>query len=70
MSYWSKGYQGSPSDFVLNLHKLCFYFLKKNFGEVHFITDSESLDYFKSIPWTSISTDLDGLDTEYKNVGV
>jgi hypothetical protein len=68
MSYWSKGYQGNPSDFVLNLHKLCFYFLKKNFGEVHFITDSESFDYFKFIPWTSISTDLDGLTTEYENV--
>jgi hypothetical protein len=68
MSYWSGGYQSIPSEMVINLHKLSAYFLKLNFGEVHFITDTQSAEYFKDIPWSSVSTELDEIDISYSPV--
>jgi len=65
MSYWNVK---SPDKFIINCHKLSAYLLRKNFGEVHLITDSESLSYFKDIRWTSISTDLDILDKKYASI--
>ena len=65
MSYWSGGYRKTPDQFVINLHKLCAFYLNKNFKEVHFITDSKSLPYFKDIRFTSISLDFDTLPMEY-----
>lgn len=65
MSYWSGGYRKIPDQFIINLHKLCAFYLKKNFKEVHFITDNESLPYFKDIKFSSISIDLDDLPKEY-----
>lgn len=51
ISYWSGGYKKKPNDSVINLHKLCVFYLKKHFKEVHFITDSESIaeQYYLSI---------------------
>ena len=68
MSYWSGGYQNIPSELIINLHKLSSYFLRNFFGEVHFITDSKSIEYFKNIPWSSISTELDEINPEYGKV--
>jgi len=65
MSYWSGGYRKIPDQFIINLHKLCAFYLKKNFKEVYFITDSESLPYFKDIKFSSISVDFDDLPKEY-----
>ena len=65
ISYWSEGYKKKPNDSVINLHKLCVFYLKKHFKEVHFITDSESLPYFKDIKFTSVTTDFDSLLSEY-----
>jgi hypothetical protein len=67
MSYWSSGYKGEPNDLVINLHKLSSYFLLKNFGEVHFITDTKGLKVFQNLPWTSVSTDLDKVDVTYRD---
>jgi hypothetical protein len=68
MSYWSGGYRKIPDKFTINMHKVCAYFLKQNFGEVHLITDSESLSFFKNIGYTSITTDLDVVPHEYSSV--
>jgi len=68
MSYWSGGYRKIPNQYIINMHKISAFFLKKNFNEVHFITDSESLPYFKDIKFSSISTDFDLLSKEYGEV--
>jgi len=68
MSYWSGGYRKIPDKFTINMHKVCAYFLKQNFGEVHFITDTISLPYFKDIKFTTISTDLDIVPKEYSSI--
>lgn len=68
MSYWSAGYKKTPDDYILNLHKISAFFLKKNFGEVHLITDTKSKDLFKNMNFTSISTDLDNLPSSYGDV--
>lgn len=61
MSYWSGGYQNKPSEYVIDLHKLSAHLILKNYGEVHMITDSNSIDSFKDIKFTTITTDLDSL---------
>ena len=61
MSYWSGGYQNKPSEYVVDLHKLSAHLILKNYGEVHMITDSNSIDSFKDIKFTTITTDLDSL---------
>jgi len=68
MSYWSGGYNGEPSEFIINLHKLSAHYAEKTFGEIHFITDSKSLPFFEKIKFSSISTELDSLDIEYESV--
>lgn len=65
MSYWTNGYAANPSPFIINLHKLSSYFLLKNFGEVHFITDTKGAEIFKDIKWTSVSEGLNEVDSKY-----
>lgn len=65
LSYSCKGYQKAPSEFIVNLHKLCFFHLKKHFNDINFITDSFSKNFFKDIPWTSVSTILDDIPDNY-----
>jgi hypothetical protein len=47
------------------MHKVCAYFLKQNFGEVHFITDDTSLPYFKDINFSSVAIEFNNLPKEY-----
>lgn len=68
MSYWSGGYRKIPDQFTINLHKLSAYYLKKNFGEVHLITDENGAVSLKDIPWNSVSLDLQNLDTNYSSI--
>jgi hypothetical protein len=68
MSYWSAGYRGAPTQKLLNLHKLSVFFAKKHFSEVHLITDSAAANHFKGTGFTSISTELDSLDTQFGKV--
>ena len=65
MSYWSGGYTKVPNQFTVNMHKVCAYFLKQNFGEVHFITDDTSLPYFKDINFSSVAIEFNDLPKEY-----
>lgn len=68
-SYSSRGYQHKPDKNLLNFQKLAATFAKKNYGEVHLITDSESVEFFENLlPWSSISTDLDYLTWDYRDV--
>jgi hypothetical protein len=65
MSYWSGGYRKIPDQFTVNMHKVCAYFLKQNFGEVHFITDDTSLPYFKDINFSSVAIEFNDVPKEY-----
>ena len=68
-SYWSKGYISQVDDFYLDMSKLSAFYAKKNYGEIHLVTDSVSVDSLKNIAdWTSISTELDSLPKEYSHV--
>lgn len=64
MSYWCGGYQKTPSELVLNMHKLAANYAVKHYGEVTLITDSKSKELFETedSPFTSITTDLDVFD--------
>jgi hypothetical protein len=68
LSYSCKGYRKEPTEFIINLHKLCFFHLKKSFKNIHFITDSSSKKFFNGIPWTSVSTGLDIVPDDYPEV--
>lgn len=68
LSYSSRGYRGVPNKFVLDMHKVCAFYLQKNYGEVHLLTDSFSLPYFSEIPWTSVTTELDCVPSDYPQV--
>lgn len=68
MSYWHGGYRKIPDQFTINMHKICAYFLKQNFGEVHFITDDTSLPYFKDINFSSVAIEFNDLPKEYGEV--
>jgi len=68
MSYWSGGYLKIPNEVTLNLHKICAFYIKKHFGEVHFFTDSQSLPFFKDIEFSSINLEFDNLPKEYGQV--
>lgn len=63
MSYWSGGYHGwenkKISKFVLDTYKLSANLVRKHYGEINLITDSESKDSFKDIPFSSTDTVLD-----------
>ena len=68
LSYSNRGYKGAPSQNTINLHKLCLYHLKKHYKEIYFLTDSSSKPFFKDLPWTGISTDLDCVPKDYPDV--
>lgn len=68
MSYWSGGYRKIPDQYTINLHKLSAHHLKKNFGEVHLITDENGADALKDIPWSSVALDLQNLDKNYSRI--
>lgn len=68
LSYSKLGYKGKPNKDLINLHKISAFYAKKHFGEVHLITDSYSKDFFKDIPWTSVSTELDDVPADYSEV--
>ena len=68
ISFSSLGYQKEPSEFIVNLHKICAFYARKNFGEIHLITDTLSLQYFKNIKWDSVSTFLDDVPKDYPQV--
>ena len=61
MSYWSVGHYGKLNECVLDIHRLSVYLINKHYGEVHLITDSNSKNHFKELPFASISTDLDAV---------
>lgn len=67
MSYWSGGYRKIPDQYLVNLHKICAFYLKKNFGEAHFLADSQSYSYFKDVGFTSVQVVFDDLPREYGN---
>lgn len=68
LSYWGYGYQNKPNQKIINYHKLAAKLALKNFGEVHFLTDHESFDYFKDIKWTSVEFILDDAPKQYSKV--
>lgn len=68
LSYSSKSYKKGIDQNTINLHKICFYHLRRHFKEVNFITDSYSKNFFSDIPWTNICTELDSLPEEYRLV--
>lgn len=61
-SYWSAGYRKIPDYNYLLMQKISLAFAKRFFKNVHLITDSKSLPYLENMGWTSISTNLDGID--------
>jgi hypothetical protein len=67
LSFWSQGYRGQYEDFNYNLYKLSAYYLKKNYGNVHLITDSIGAKFLEDIGFDSIDTSLDDLP---KNIGM
>jgi hypothetical protein len=67
LSFWSQGYRGQYEDFNYNLYKLSAYYLKKNYGNAHLITDSIGARFLEDIGFTSIDTSLDSLP---KNIGM
>lgn len=67
-SYSSRGYQRQPSKDLINIQKLSAYFAKQSYGNIHFLTDSESECYFQDVPWTSVETSLDSVSHEYPDV--
>jgi hypothetical protein len=62
MSYWSRGYQGAPNEYIKRLHWLAAYYLKLNYGEVHLVTDSVGAKELNDVEWSSIDLALDNLD--------
>jgi hypothetical protein len=72
-SYWSGGWQASfksssgPTKFIIDCHKLSAFLAKKHFKEIHFLTDSASLPYFKDIGYDSIECVLDNIDYRYNS---
>jgi len=68
LSYSCRGYNGIPSKFIANLHKISAYYLKKNFKNINLITDSISKPYLDFIPWDTISTELDSVPNDYPDV--
>jgi len=68
LSYSSLGYLGVPDEYLVAMHKIAVYCLKKNFGEAHLITDSRSKPYLEKLPWSSITTELDQVPAEYPHV--
>lgn len=68
LSYSRLGYRGQPDKFLVDLHKINLFYLKKNFGEAHLITDSASKPFFEHLPWTSLTTELDLVPTGYEKV--
>lgn len=57
-----------PSPFLIDLHRLSAYLLKKHYGEVHLMTDSAGASVLGSLGYDSVSTELDQIPIEYKDV--
>jgi hypothetical protein len=70
LSYWTQGYQKKPNKHILNWHKLSAFLCKKHYGEVHFVTDSDSFELFKDIKFDSITVleELSNIPKEYVSV--
>jgi hypothetical protein len=68
LSFSRLGYQGMPDQDLINLHKIAAFYAKKHFKEVHFVTDTKSLVFFKDIPWSSVSTILDDVPDTHLDV--
>lgn len=71
LSYWSKGYQKIPNKDIINWHKLSSFLCMKHYGEVHFVTDSYSVELFKDIKFNSVSiidNNLKEIPDEYNHV--
>lgn len=68
LSYSNRGYAGTPDSFLIDLHKIACFYLKKNFGNAYLITDSESGPFFSHLPWTSLTTELDAVPRTYPKV--
>lgn len=64
MSYWSGDFDtfnGENGKYLIDLHKLSLYYINKNYGECHLITDSKTKKYLQHLPFKTISTELDCL---------
>lgn len=66
MSYWSGdfdtfNFKNENGKYLIDLHKLSLYYINKNYGECHLITDSKTKKYLQHLPFKSISTELDCL---------
>ena len=59
MSYWSNGARSDGTD--LNSWKLSLALAKKNYGEVHLVTDSNGKEFLKDLPFTSVINILDDI---------
>jgi hypothetical protein len=68
LSYSNRGYAGTPDSFLIDLHKIAYFYLKKNFGNAHLLTDSESKPFLSHLPWTSLTTELDAVPRTYPQV--
>ena len=71
-SFSTKGYLKDPNDdFFINLHKIGAFLCKKNYGEVHLITDTKGRDFFKKkVNFDSITVlkELDNIPESYRQV--
>jgi hypothetical protein len=67
-SYWQGGYQRTPSDFLILLHKIACFFAKQHYGECHMLTDSKSKFFFENCGYTSVTvlSELDTIPQEYQ----
>lgn len=68
LSYWSAGYRGKPSDYLIDLHKVSAFLCKKHYGEVHLITDAhgaEELSKIKEFDSIEVLDKLTDIPIEY-----
>ena len=68
MSYWCNKNTKNISEYLIDIHRLSVFLVKKHYKECHLITDSLSKPYFEDVGFTSITTELDALnDIESNN---
>lgn len=68
LSYWSAGYRGAPSDYLIDLHKVSAFLCKKNYGQVHLVTDkvgAETLGRIREFDSVEISDKMSEIPVEY-----
>lgn len=61
MSYWCNNDTKNITEYLIDIHRLSVFLVKKHYGECHLITDSLSRPYFEDVGFTSITTELDEL---------